>query len=353
VLPLVAALAFVLLGFASLATDMGMAAAQQGRLEVAAESAALAAFRAEARFRYGAALGGPRSADGCDQGMTFEACAQALGRARGRATADRVLAQPSAGQPTAEVALGPGPASVRIAQCEGVAQMCWEAQADQAVPLLFGQGSLLGFQGSSLRDMNDTLAAGSLLPRGVEPVPGALRERGVPISSASRVELRRVVGVGPFRAASGLPGRAPFAIDALAYANPAFWPAAGGARTFAVDGTEGWTIVDPEAGLRIGAQISLIPVPLPSDVPQLAYYVPLLSGDAVVGYALARVLASSGTEVVLERLPASVAAPGNASASLRLLESEQIDRYRSAVGALSESAAAEVGGVLVQAAVLR
>jgi len=353
VLPLLATLAFVLLGFASLVTDVGMAAMQQSRLEVAAESGALAAFRAEAGFRYEAALGGPLLADGCDQGMAFEACALALGRARGRAAADRVLDQSSSEQPPPEVDLGPEPASVRIAQCEGVAEVCWEAEAEQAVPLLFGQGSLLGFQGSSLRDMNDTLAAGSLLPPGAGPAPGALRERGIPISGASRVELRRVVGVGPFRAASGLPGRAPFALDALAYANPALWPAEGGARTFAVDGTEGWVIADPGAGLRVGDQVALLPVPLPSDVPQLAYYVPLLSGDAVIGYALARVLASSGTEVILERLPASVAAPGNASASLRLLESEQVDRYRSAVSALSESAVSEVGGVLVQTAVLR
>ena len=352
-LPLVALLLFALFGMASLATDLGMAAAQQGRLEVAAEAGALAAFREEARVRYAAALGGPTSTESCDGTMTLEECAIERAQQRGRATAERVLAQVPSEGPPVDVDLGPSEAAVRVERCALPGQSCWRVAADQAMPLLFGQGSLLGFQGSSLRDIRDTTAAGSLLPRGVEPVPGALRERGVPIGSVSRVEARPVVRVGPSRVASGLPGRAPFAIDALAYGPPALWPPGGGPRTFSLDGIEGRTITNPEVGLRVGDPVVFSPGPLPAGVSWLVFYVPLLSGDTVIGYGLARLLSAAGEEVVLERLPDTLPAPGNASASLRLLEGEEVERYRNAVATLGADGAAAVEAALVQAAVLR
>jgi len=346
-------LAFALLGLASLTTDLGLAAAQQGRLEVAAESAALAAFHHESRFRYAAALGGPTSAEDCENSMTFEDCARILGERRGRETAERVLAQRPAQDPAAQVALGPAPPALRVERCGALDQSCWEVEAEQAMPLLFGQGSLIGFQGSSLRDMRGTTAEGSLLPPGGEPVAGALRKRGIPIGSASRAEAHRVVRVGPFREASGLPGRAPFAIDALAYANPANWPLDGGARAFLLNGAEGRTIADPEVGLRVGTRVASAPAPLPGGIPLQAYYVPMLRGDTVIGFALARLRSAGEAEVVLERLPPTVAAPGNASASLRSFEREQVERYRSAIETFGESGGAAVEAVLVQAAVLR
>jgi len=353
VLPLIAVLAFALFGMASLATDLGMAAAQQSRLEVAAEAGALAAFREEARLRYAAALAGPRSDANCDDPTTLEECVRSRAERRGRATAERVLAQlPTEGEPV-DVDLGPSAAALRVERCALLAQSCWEVAADQAVPLLFGQGSMLSFQGSSLRDVRETSAAGSLLPPGAEPVAGALRERGVPIGSLSRVEGRRVVRVGPSRAGSGLPGRAPFAIDALSYGDSALWPLDGGPRAFALDGVEGRTLVDPEAGRQVGDPINPLSGPLPAGLSGLAFYVPLLSGDTVIGYGLARLRSSAGLEVVLERLPDTVTAPGNASASLRSLEGAQVARYRSAVDTLGESGVAALEALLVQAAVLR
>ena len=51
--------------------------------------------------------------------------------------------------------------------------------------------------------------------------------------------------------------------------------------------------------------------------------------------------------------PSFAGAPGNASASLRLLEGEQVERYRNAVATLGQDGAAAIEAVLVQAAVLR
>lgn len=357
-LPLVAVLMFVLVGFAALTTDLGLAAVQQSRLEVAAEAAALASFREDARQRYALAMGATTGCGSEADAPAIAACIDAATKAAGEAVARRVMAQPPNDASTVDVAMGPTAVRSELVVCAPAP--CREWRAVQAVPLLFGQGSAIGFQGSDWLAMMERRDEGSLLDPDAAPTVGSLRERGVPVGGVARVASRPVVRVGPSPPSPptgpgepgeppALPGRAPFALDALSFAE---WFAGGGTRTFVLDDVEGRAIVDPEAGFAAGGIVAAaggVALTEPLRV-GAAYYVPLLVDDVVVGFGLARVVGVGplGTDVTLRRLALSnrTVAPGNASASLRLLDGAQL-------AALPTGLDARVAGVLVRSGVLR
>jgi len=337
VLALIGVLAFAMLSLAALTTDLGLAASEQLRLEVAAEAAALAALREEARLEYELARGEALSRDELLCAPTPEACVSQLAHSRGLALADRMLGATGSSGEEVEVDLGPGDVRHRLVSCgEG----CWEAAIDRSTPLLFGQGSWLGFQGGSLRALRDARDRGSVLPRGEPPVEGALRTRGIPIGGVAGATARPAVRVGPFVEASGLPGRAPFALTLDAWRD-----LDGLSQPLEVDGLDlvsppddrvGRRIRGGGAGLRAGEPLepgappgapaaSLERAGPPSGSGYVAY-VPLTEEGRVegivVGFGHARVEVvvdgTGRTALVVQRLVARVA-PGNASASPRFI----------------------------------
>ncbi len=318
-LALVGALAFALLSMAALTTDLGLAASEQSRLEVAAEAAALGAVREAARLELDLATGALSRSD-LRCAPTPEACIEALAAASGRRAANEVVGE--AGPPRAgtEVDLGPGDVQIGLTKC---GDTCWEAGVERAVPLLFGQGSLVGFQGSSLRSLLDAREQGSALVGDGRPVAGSLRARGIPIGSVVRAEARPAVRIGLPEVRSRLPGRAPFAMTLQAWRDFLFDEVP---RSFRVDGLD--LLLGPlVVGRRLGASTGLqagVPlgsdgtaVPLASPSPYVAY-VPLTENGIVVGFGYAAIEAGGGSSLVLRRL-ASRVAPGNASASPRFL----------------------------------
>ncbi len=390
---LVAVLAFAMLSLTALTADLGLAATEQNRLEVAAEAAALAALREEARLDHEADRGTPGDDYvRCSATASREACIAELAASRGSGVAYEILqgrADESGGalspgaDPTtlsscgpgcwramiessalpndgAEVDLGPGDARIRLSSC---GDACWEAEIEQAIPLLFGQASLLGFQdGESLRELLAAREGGSALVGDgtpTDPTDGLLlRTRGVPIRGLARANVQPVVRVGlpvvreegpPEERGLVLPGRAPFALTLEA------WDGLGeGLRSIELEGTElqlngtrvGYRIGMGPTGLRAGEALGLggealgqLQGPDPSSPGPYLAYVPLTNVlpdpevDAiVVGFGYARVLylgSASGSgaggqpALRLQRLTDRVA-PGNASASPRFLAGSDV-----------------------------
>jgi len=308
VLAFVALLAFALLGMAALTTDLGLASARQSHLETAADALALEAWREQARFEHGRTS--------CDE-PRLEACvADAVAAMR-----ENVL-ETRNDTDDAEVDLGPSPVSPpSVSRCGA---SCWAVCVEQAIPLLFGQGTLVSFQGASLRGLRDTRAGGTLLAGDGSPVSGALRTRGVPIGADVRAEARPALAVGRPDPDRAFPGRAPFAL-ALGEWLPDF-----SARldveddgTLTLAGREVGQLLGVVDGYRAGSRLDPAPggAPLPSE--ELLAYVPLfasVSGARVVaGFGFARAaFEEGGSRLRVTRLPSQLALT-NATASPRAL----------------------------------
>ena len=337
-LPLVALLAFALFGFAALSTDLGLAAAQQNRFEAAAEAGVLAAFREEARAGFEYEVSGALPACPAATASSPEDCIRDAARRAGLRVMAQVLDPPNAAAGTpapGNIDPSPGPRSLDLADC---GDACWQATADQALPLLFGQGSLLGFEPGALRDMRNLRDAGTLLTPGANPSPdpsqprfaARMRTQGIPVGGEARAEPRPALAVG--RPVAALPGRADFALDASEYV--AVLPSDGASApgsSFTLIGLRN------DEGHRVGEAIPLgQAVALANrDEPM---YIPLLDGNVVVGFAYADVTASASTSTLIRitRLPVQLPsagsqtaaiAVGNASASMRVLDSVQRGRY--------------------------
>ena len=331
-LPLVGLLAVALLGMAALSVDLGFAFAQHQRLETVADAMARAALREEARLRFERVR---RVATpgrfGC--APIREACIDqnVLDSAPVGAVDDIVLDVPDDATdwpPDPDVDLGPTAVSVRLTPCGAPEPMCWQATVEQATPLLFGQGSMLGFEGSSLRARRANEERGSLLPVGPPNMAGPLRTNGIPIRAVSVATTRPAIRVGRLDNGAGLPGQAPFLLElddwSMHFPVSAFQPVVvegDGTLTLPDVGTVGRRIGPTDAllagrALRNGPPDSLVG-------PQNPYhaYVPLVDeNEIVVGFGFASVIASgdelTGYTLQVERLREQLA-PGNASASPR------------------------------------
>ena len=321
-LALVAALAFSLFSMAALTVDLGLAAAEQNRLEVAAEAAAMGMLREQARLEYELARG-RLSEDDLRCATTVAACIEELASSRGEKLAREVLGSPASpdNTPVPEIPLELGELRFRLERC---GTDCGEVLVDRAIPLFFGQASLIGFEGSSLRQIRESRNQGKLLVGDGLPAQGALRAKGIPIGSRVRAEAFPVVRIGLRQEGSDLPGRAPFALrlDAwleLANDSPAL-------ELQGEDLTLGPEVVgrliNGSAGLVAGAQLgALTPgVPIPPEDLQGSYlaYVPLTVNEVVVGFGYARLEFPIVSQFVVRRLGDRLA-PGNASASPRFL----------------------------------
>ena len=226
-LALVAVLAAALLGMAAMTVDIGYATMQQQRLESYAEASSMAALREEARVRFAMARD-PSMLTGldCDKGAQFEACIddQVSSAPVVEAVHGLLLPGQAEGTPTlngADLALGPGAPVGAPRPCEGTNPRCWETEIAQSLPLLFAQGSMLGFEDGTLREMMQARTDGDLLADNQLELEPTLRTRGIGVRGVSRVETRPVVRVGaeeiPLSASENgtsyfLPGRAPFAL---------------------------------------------------------------------------------------------------------------------------------------------
>ncbi len=363
-LAFVALLAFALLGMAALTIDLGFAAMQQLRIESAAESAALIAHHTEARIRFGVERGAilPEVLD-CAE--TREDCIVELSRAAAEPTIRSVLGEPEETDEEArspdEVDLGPseldpGPGFGNL--LESCGEHCWEAWVEQAVPLLFGQASMLGFEGGTLGEMLEARSKGSLLvDDGGGPRAGALRTAGVPIDALVRVESRPALRIGLAQPAVALPGRGPFALNVVSWAAdfqvdvPVRLDA--DATEISLRGTTtaiGRRIGGAMEGLEAGRVLALPSTPLPLGAPgdDFYAYIPLLDGPVVIGFGFARIEVINDSAMQVSRVDMRVA-PGNASAALRhLVDPEILARVEDLLAAQSTHS-----GVLLQAAVLR
>ena len=321
-LALVAALAFALFSMAALTVDLGLAAAEQNRLEVAAEAAALGMLKEQARLEHELALG-RLSEDDLRCAATVPACIQQLASVRGERLAREVLGSPAStqGAPAGEIPLELGELRLRLESC---GTDCGQAYLDRAIPLFFGQASLIGFEGSSLRDLQETRNQGKLLVGDGLPAKGALRAKGIPIGSRVRAEAFPVVRVGLREEASGLPGRAPFALrlDAWRSLGDESPPLELQAEELLLGPEVVGRLVNASAGLVAGAPLGPLEpdVPIPAQDLEGSYlaYVPLTVNEIVVGFGYARLEFGLPNQFVVRPLGNRLA-PGNATASPRFL----------------------------------
>ncbi len=384
-LPLVAVLAFALLSMGALAVDLGAAAAQQNRLQSAAEAMAMGAHHQERRLRLALLRdeddvnenGNATAASiNCDD-FSLTGCSEEIDLAAdayGERLADLILnSETVAADRNPTVNLGPGAALADVesigsgaaegselvgALPEGVedcADGCWGALVRQAMPLLFGQASMLGFsEGESLRDLQAAREDGQGFVGDGTPVAGSLRTRGIPIRAISAVDVMPVVAIGRAHDASAEEsdlfrpiGRAPFTLEFEAWADGTFEP--GSSQILTVEGLSllpatadadsgqaeapavGRIIVGADQGLRAGETMTTQPGVVAESLPGVDpewMYVPLTmptgQDDAlpmVVGFGLVRAQsAADGETLTVERSPSHVQfALGNASASARSL----------------------------------
>ena len=333
-LPLLAVLMFSLLSLAALSGDLGLAAAQQNRLEMAADSVAMAAARAEARIHHDLELG-LLSSDQAECARDAECRRSQLVPPQALSLAYQILGVVEPGQleaPDADVELRPGAIRTQLDACSTSDDPCWSARVDQAIPLFFGQGSLIGFQDSSLRELRDARDAGTILVGDGAPRAGSLRARGVPIGAISRAAGRPVVRVGlPQPLQSRFPGRAPFALSLDTWRERL---EDGLPQALEVDG-QNLLLSTDVVGRRIGGSLGLCAgtrlssgSACPGEQPEsgeeslftagpyLAYAPLYDQSELVVGFGYVRVEASNSSQLTLRRLRVRTA-PVNASASPR------------------------------------
>ena len=226
-LALVAVLAAALLGMAAMTVDIGYATMQQQRLEAFAEASAMAALREEARVRF-AMDRDPSMFSGleCDKGTQLESCIDSRVASATVVEGMYGLLLPgetgaSTGLDGAEVSLGPSAPIGGPRPCDAANPRCWESEIVQSLPLLFAQGSMLGFEDGTLREMMQARADGDVLAENQLELEPTLRTQGIGVRGVSRVETRPVVRVGAeevplAESVNGtpyfLPGRAPFAL---------------------------------------------------------------------------------------------------------------------------------------------
>ncbi len=321
-LALVAALAFAMFSMAALTVDLGLAAAEQNRLEVAAEAAAMGMLREQARLQYELDRG-RMSEEDFRCAATVSACIEEMASSRGESLAREVLGSvasvdaPSGG----DIPLELGELRLRLESCGAG---CGEVLVDRAVPLFFGQASLIGFEGSSLQELRDARDQGKLLVGDGLPAQGALRAKGIPIGSRVRAEAFPVVRVGLREEFSDLPGRAPFALrlDAWRELTASSPPLELQAEDVLLGPEVVGRLVNGSSGRAAGVQLgALVPgLPVPGEDLQGSYlaYVPLTVNDVVVGFGYARIDFSIANRLIVRPLGDRLA-PGNASASPRFL----------------------------------
>ena len=354
-LALVAVLAAALLGMAALTIDIGSAAMQQQRLESFADASAMTALREEARVRFALArdtsvVSDPEGCNG-NRGQERQSCIDGLVAAAAVVDAvdDLVLqTQTVSAQNAGEVSLGPRPAVGGPMPCEASNPRCWQTEIVQAIPLLFAQGSTLGFEDGTLRAMMESRDQGDVLAESDLEAAPTLRTQGIPIRARSRVETRPVVRVGAEEipltqsdvgALQFIPGRAPFALR-LDVWNSLPQGLSGGGLLLEVDNSDGSLARVGESavgglavvGRRLGEREALRAGQVLSGAlgwtaltDSRGAYVPLfvvLEGsnqELIVGFGFADVTVDLGSALRVTVTPlGSQLALGNATASPRL-----------------------------------
>ena len=340
-LALIAVLLAGLLGMAAMTVDLGHATMQQQRLEGFADASATMALREEARLRFALAQDASLlSRLGCqdtDNAAAREACILAWVQSSSGVAAvyDAVLPRESdrdIGQSNADVALGPP-------LPQGCGAFCWRTEALQRIPLLFGQGSNLGFEEGSFQAMMEARERGELLAEANSQTPPSLRSQGIPIKADSKAETRPVVRVGlnpdPNNENSLIPGRAPFALRLAVWSQVS----PGGGFILLEDGSGALLRQnDPDpapAGRRLGNREALRAgenlgngptdnVDWSAREDAAGAYVPLFVETAtpgqelVVGFGFAKVEVQETLQTITVTRLESQLAPGNATASPRL-----------------------------------
>lgn len=227
-LAFVAVLFAGLLGMAALTIDLGHATMQQQRLESFADASSMVALRHEALLRFQLALNPSRLSEwGCSNPDTptgRDTCIEDRVQSSTQVSAAYAAVLPNEsdrgqGLAGAEVSLGPSRPEGRPLPCGA---LCWQTQAAQRVPLLFGQGSNLRFNPGDLSAMMDARARGQVFVENDGQALPSIRTQGITIKANTRAETQPVVRVGsPVTGTanqSGLPpGRAPFALELNAW----------------------------------------------------------------------------------------------------------------------------------------
>jgi hypothetical protein len=320
-LPLIAAVAFALFAMAALSVDLGLAAVQQARLETAAEAAAAVALREEARMLHELAL--ERLPDEDADCAREPECREQRAREAALALDDELLAAASVDPPTAEIRHDA--TRVRRSLDGSCGEGCWSTRLEQAIPLLFGQASLLSFEGTSVQELLEARSDGALLDPDSVPGSGPLRSGGVPVAGAGRSEAHPALRVGAaVSAPRELPGRSAFALEID------YWTAlpADATQVLEVDGERLVPVSGaPAVGLLLARGTGYVVGEIlretfvPEERGSGPAYVPLYDpefaeGRLLVGFGSARIDASDPARVGVTRLAARVA-PANASASPR------------------------------------
>ncbi len=332
-LPFIAVIVLVMLSMASLAVDIGFASVQQLRLEALAEASAATSARIDATVRYAHLEPNPVSALSFDCGVEGrDRCIDDLVYPRADEMEDEIAPSPeSVGPIGADITFGPGRLVQNINSDCG--DGCWEVAAEQAVPLAFGQASMLSFEESSLANLVDARDSGSNLVGDGSPRAGSLRSFGIPITSRVRAEGRPVVRIG--RAEPNvMPGRAPIAIFLSAWEGE--FESTTPPTPVVVDiEDDDLSVGSPprDVGQRIGGErngmragVDLLDEtsdPLEESTNPYYAYVPLLDDEEeetqlVVGFGFAQIEFESEERIHVTRYDRFMA-PVNASASARHL----------------------------------
>ena len=352
-LALIAVLAAALLGMAALAIDIGYAAMQQQRLEVFAEASAMAALREEGRFRFELARAASLGLEpNCEAGAQREACVNDSVQSSEFVEAVHALVLESGGSESesqqAEVSLGPASPVGGPRPCELEAGPCWQTEVTQSLPLLFGQGSMLGFEEGTFGAMMDARERGDVLVDSSLEARPTLRTQGIGIQSVARVETRPAIRVGAEERLIGpggdlesrlLPGRAPFALR-LGVWQDLLRSDSGTVLVLEVDDSDGSLSIpvlgQPNVRVTAGRRLADGDALRAGQVlvgqnewsaleSRVGAYVPLFvtteanNEELVVGFGFAEAEVGSGTPLLISLTPyRSQLGPGNATASPRL-----------------------------------
>ena len=346
---LVAVLAAALLGMAALTVEIGYATMQQQRLESYAEASAMAALREEARVRFVLARDASAlTGSDCEEGDERESCIDAQVASSIVVNAVQGLVLEPGSMPSSnevEVSLAPHAPVGGPRPCELSNPRCWETEVVQALPLLFAQGSMLGFEDGTLRAMIDSRDQGDVLAESSLEARPTLRTQGIGVRGVSRVETRPVVRVGAeeiplSQSGAGtpdfVPGRAPFALRLDVWNSVPQGLSSTGLRLRVNDadgslsrlgeaevGVIGRRLADGEA-LRAG-QLLVGAGGWTALTPSAGAYVPLFvvlegsSEELIVGFGFADVAVDTGAGLQVTMTPlGSQLSLGNATASPRL-----------------------------------